>query len=568
MASCSSTKNTPSKVSSGNNPKSNAAILEEQNVLATYSFFNAIKEKLTGNPQKAAIELATCLRNDPKNHAAMYELASIYNDNKKYNDALFFAKGAYDLDPKNEWYALLLADTYEKTGKLNEANSIYEKLIKAQPEHVDYYFSQANIFLTQKKYQEAIHSYDLAEEKIGINRELILEKKTLYLKMGNVTEAANEIEKLIKSEPTNLEYYSMLVEIYQVNNMSDKAYSTIQRMQAIDPENPSVALSLAEYYRSKGQKQESFEQLKKAFQSKQLGSDIKIRVLTSYLPLVGENAELLAQGLELSKIMSSVHTTEANPQAVYGDFLVIGTKYEEARTQYRAALAIDKKNLQAWQQLLIIESNLRDFKSMESESEEALSLFADQSIVYLFNGIAKIQNKKYDDATKILLLGSKMVVDNDAQLIEFYSNLADAYNNLKKYEESDKYYDKALIIDPNNTYVLNNYAYYLSLRKEKLDKAAEMSKKCNELAPNSSNDEDTYAWVLYSQGKYDEAKTWLEKAMKNGGDKNGTILEHYADVLFRLGKVDDAMIYWQQAKLTGDYSEFLDKKIADKKIYE
>ena len=116
--------------------------------------------------------------------------------------------------------------------------------------------------------------------------------------------------------------------------------------------------------------------------------------------------------------------------------------------------------------------------------------------------------------------------------------------------------------------MLNNFSYYLSLRKDKLDKAAEMAKKENDLTPNSSNNEDTYAWVLYSQGKYTEAKTWLEKAIVNGGDKNGTILEHYGDVLFRLGNTNDAMSNWQKAKLTGDHSEFLDKKIADKKIYE
>lgn len=568
MSACSSTKSTSVKSSSGTTSKSNAAALEEQRVNATYTFFNAVKEKLIGNPEKAATEFATCLRSDPKNHAAMYELASIYSDNKKYNDALFFAKSANELDPKNEWYALLLADTYEKTGKYNEASTIYQKLIKDHPDHVEYYFSQAETFLYQNKIQDAIKTYDLAEQKIGVSRDLILQKQRLYLKMGKVNEAAAELEKLIKSEPVNLDNYSLLVEMYQVNNLSDKAFETIQRMQAIDPENPNVALSLAEYYRSKGQKTESFEQLEKAFRSKDLGSDTKIRILTSYLPIVTSNPELLTQALSLSKTMSTIHATEANPQAVYGDFLAINKNYEEARTQYRAALALDKKNLQAWLQLLAVDQELRDFKSMEKEGEEAISLYADQSLLYLYTGIAKIQNKNYEAAAKTLLSGSKMVVDNDAQLVDFYSNLGDTYNNLKKYEESDKYYDKALTIDANNAYVLNNFSYYLSLRKDKLDKAAEMAKKANDLTPNSSNNEDTYAWVLYSQGKYAEAKTWLEKAIVNGGDKNGTILEHYGDVLFRLGNMDDAMSNWQKAKLTGDHSEFLDKKIADKKIYE
>jgi tetratricopeptide (TPR) repeat protein len=548
--------------------KSTEVLSEEQNVNATYAYFNAVKEKLINNTEKALEGFAACLRADPKNHSAMYEMASLYNDQRKYNDALFFAKSAVELQPKNIWYQILLADTYEKLGKYSEATAVYQKLIKDYPDHIDLYFSEAETLLYQNKLPEAIKVYDQVEKQIGVSRDLILQKQRLYLKLGKVPEAANEMEKLIKSEPNNLENYSLLVELYQVNNEKEKAMETIHRMQAIDPENPNVALALAEYYRSNGQKAESFEQLKKAFQSKELNSEIKIRILTSYLPLVGNNPDLLTQALELSKELSESHPGEANPQAVYGDFLTINKNFEEARKQYRAALAIDKKNLQAWQQLLIIESELRDYNSMEMESDEALTLYADQSVLYLFAGIAKAQNKKYDEAASTLLSGSKMVVDNEAQLLEFYSNLGDAYNNLKKFEESDKYYDKALVIDPNNAYVLNNYSYYLSLRKEKLDKAAEMSKKSNELNPDNANNQDTYAWVLYTQGKFDDARIWLEKALQNGGDKNGTILEHYGDVLYKLGRTEEAVSNWMKAKLTGDHSVLIDKKIADKKFYE
>jgi Tfp pilus assembly protein PilF len=339
-------------------------------------------------------------------------------------------------------------------------------------------------------------------------------------------------------------------------------------MQLIDPENPTISLALAEYYRSSGKKTESFNELKKAFASPKLESELKIRILTSYLPLVSSNPDMLEQALELSKVLSETHPTEANPQAVHGDFLAINKNYEQARIQYRNALQIDKKNLQAWQQLILVESELRDFVSMETESDEALTFYPDQSVFYLFNGIAKSQNKKYEEAAKVLLAGSKLVVDNDAQLIEFYSSLGEAYNSLKRFEESDKYYEKALVIDPNNANVLNNYAYFLSERNENLEKAASMSKKSNDLVPDNSSNQDTYAWVLYKQGKYNDALAWLDKAMKNGASENGTILEHYGDVLFHLSKLDDALIYWKKAKATGDYSDKLDQKINEKRVIE
>lgn len=561
--------NSKKVVSSSPSPKQTISKEDEtQQINAKYQFFTAVKEKLTGNPEKAADLFAQTLRSDPKNHAAMYELAAIYNEGKKYNDALFFIKSAVDLDPKNEWYQLLLADTYEKTGKNQEAGAIYQRLAKANLDHPEYLFQLSETYLMQSKFSDAIKVYDQIEEKIGISRELTVQKQRLYLKQGKIDEAAKEIEKLIKSDPQDITNYSMLVEMYQANNLNEKALETIKRMQAIDPENPTVALSMAEYYRSSGNNAESYKELKKAFGSKSLSSDVKIRILSSYIPLVEDNKEMMTQALELSKIMSETHPTEGNPQAVYGDFLAINKNNVEARNQYRLALSMDKKNLQAWQQLFLLEADMNDYVMLEKESEEALELFPDQAVIYLFNGIAKNQNKNYEGAAKTLLSGSKMVVDNDPQLTEFYSNLGDVYNKLKKFEESDKYYDKALKLDPANTYVMNNWAYYLSLRKEQLDKAAEMSLKSNELSPNNASFQDTYGWILYEQGKFADAKIWIEKAMQSDGEKNGTILEHYGDIQYKLGNIEEAVKYWQKAKLTGDYTPFLDKKIADKKLYE
>ncbi len=205
---------------------------------------------------------------------------------------------------------------------------------------------------------------------------------------------------------------------------------------------------------------------------------------------------------------------------------------------------------------------------MDSSSAEAITLFPNESSLYLLNGIAKAQLNLYADAITVLNQGVKLVVDNDAQLIQFYSNLGDNYNKLKNYTESDKAFEKALEIDPKETFVLNNYAYYLSLRKEKLEQAERMSKLSNELQPDQSSFLDTYAWILYQEGKFDEAKKWMEKALEHGGDNSGTILEHYGDILFQMGQTAKAMEYWLKAKSVGGVSDLLDKKIKDKKLYE
>jgi len=550
------------------NDKPKDELSEEQRINLTYNYYNASKEKMLGNLDKAADLYAACLRIDPKHAASMYEIATIYMVQKKQHDAEYFAKAAAEKEPDNIWYQLLLAEIYQNSTKFDEAAKIYEELIKKNPERLDFYFDLASIHLYNNKHAEAIKVYDKIESIAGIDKDLSVQKERLYLKLNKVDKAAAELEKLIAKFPHDLEAYSYLVELYQVNNQQEKAYEVIRRMQEKAPESAYVYLALAEYYRHKGEKDKSFENLKAAFSKTDLESEIKIKVLTSYLPLVNQSDDMLTQSLTLARILAETHPAEATSHAVYGDFLFIGKKLEEARTSYRLSLQQENKNYNVWQQLLVIDWQLNDFTAMLSESEEALSLFPSQPAIYLLNGVAKSSNKKHEEAIKTLLAGSKMVVDNDAQLGEFYSNLADNYNAVKKYEDSDKYYEKALDLDPKNITVLNNYSYYLSLRGEKLEKAATMSKLSNELSEGNPSYQDTYAWVLYRQNKFSEAKEWLEKALASGGDKNDTILEHYGDVLYKLGDASKAFEYWQKAKQAGPGSEQLEKKISDKKLYE
>ncbi|MGD1841515.1 MAG: tetratricopeptide repeat protein, partial [Thermonemataceae bacterium] len=129
-------------------------------------------------------------------------------------------------------------------------------------------------------------------------------------------------------------------------------------------------------------------------------------------------------------------------------------------------------------------------------------------------------------------------------------------------------YGEVLEKDPENEHALNNYTYYLALRGEKLKLAEKQAQKLTTLHPDNPIYWDTYAWVLDKQGDYREAKKLIEKALKSPHGNQGSILEHYGDVLFRLGQKEEAVIQWRKAKDAGEVSELIDKKIAEKKLYE
>jgi tetratricopeptide (TPR) repeat protein len=562
---CKSSKPT----SSSAKPATKTALSNTQKADVTYLFFNANKEKILGNLNNAADMFAEVIRKDGSNHAAMYELANIYDAQKKYSDALFFSRSAYKLDPKNEWYAMSLSDILQKNHKFEESTQVLEQLTKDKPDRIDYYFEWASALVFGGKYSDAIKVYDKIEERIGVTGELTLQKERLWLQLNKNDKAIAEVQKLIDSNPKDAKAYNMLAELYQKLGNKEKALEVYNKILEIDPNNPYVHLSLANYYRSNGNNEKSQQELKLAFSNKELDVDTKISILVSYFPIVEEHPEMMEQALEMSKLLIEANPIEPRTHAIYGEFLIQNKEYEKARTAMRLALKNGSKEFAVIQRLLYLDSQLQDWDSMISESDSAMANFPDQPVTYLFNGIAKIQKKQYKQAVEVLNSGVKMVVDDKPLEENFYSSLGDAYQELKDFAKSDESYEKVLEINPKNATTLNNYAYYLSLRGEKLDKAEAMSKQSNEIQPAQASFEDTYGWIMYKMGKFKEAKIWIEKALSHGSDKSAAVLEHYGDILFKDGDIDKALEYWKKAKDAGDgASEFLDKKLSEKKVIE
>jgi predicted Zn-dependent protease len=149
-AGCKSTEKTPSAKTSA------SKMSDREKAEVTNAFFNASKEKILGNTESAASKYSDVIRMDPSNAASMYELANIYADQKKYADALFFAKSAYLIDRKNSWYALSYADILQKNKKFNDAADVLSRLVQDYPDHSDYYFEWANALMYADRPGDAV----------------------------------------------------------------------------------------------------------------------------------------------------------------------------------------------------------------------------------------------------------------------------------------------------------------------------------------------------------------------------------------------------------------------------
>ena len=190
---------------------------------------------------------------------------------------------------------------------------------------------------------------------------------------------------------------------------------------------------------------------------------------------------------------------------------------------------------------------------------------------YYYLGVAYFQSDSAQLVVKTFKKGLQHVDSktNLQLLTNMYALMGDAYHQLGDSKHAYECYDSCLLYRPDEAMVLNNYAYYLSLENAHLSRAEEMSRRSLEKEPDSPTYLDTYAWILFKQKRYAEAKVYIDQALDAMGDSlsanDATVVEHAGDIYAKNGFKDKALEFWLQAADLDTPSAVLEKKIKKKK---
>jgi tetratricopeptide (TPR) repeat protein len=554
--------------------KGNAAIIIAAKPMTTADsgmvkqlFFSALREKTIENSKLASELFNRILQIDPTNDASMFELASLERAQNNYPVAQNLLERAVTVNPDNEWYWIALATSYEKNNEIDKLENVFNELIRLNPTKPDYYYDKANALGMQKKYDEALKMYDKVEEISGPSEDLLLNRQKIYLRNGDYKKAITALDGLIAASPGQTKYYIMQAEIYNSNGLNDKALAVLQKAKVVDPGNGLIHLALADIYREKNNPEASYDELEIAFANPDIDIEQKIRIILGYVPKFPE-ANARASALELSRVLTVTHPDNSKAFAMYGDMLLQSEKVSEAKTAYKKAISLDNQAYNVQEQLVRIDLSENNMDAAIKDGETSLSFFPNQSWMNYMVGVAWQQKNDYKKAISYLKNAVSLETQDKDLLTQAYSALGDCYHSVGDNKNSDSSYEKAIAINPDNAFTLNNYAYYLSLRNERLENAAQMSKHSNDLQVNTASFEDTYAWILFKQKNYTEAKLWIEKSLLHDKGSSAVKTEHYGDILFFLGNADAAVQTWIKAKAQGGKSPVLERKINEKKYIE
>ena len=532
-------------------------------------FFMAEKEKNLGNAEDALEHYLQLYKMDPDNATVSFELAQLYAQQEQGEDAIYYGERAVELDPDNKWFQILLSSIYGKFQEGDKQIEVLQRLVKLDSLNPDYRYELAMVYVSNNQPDEAIAELNKLEQIMGINEVLSDQKKLIYLQDNNLEGAINEIEKLIEAYPHNMDFQGTLAQLYMVNGFEEKALEVYDKMMEVDSTDPRPHLDLAQYYQQNREFDKSISHLRKAMLSPEMEIDKKVAVLLSLFDASAGDTVLKQETYQMLETLVEQNPNDPEAFAIYGDFLSRDQRNEDALKMYKKAVTLEGGALyDIWNQILLIEIQNEMYDSLAVDGPKAIDLFPNQPLPYFFTGVALNMLHREDEGIDYLESGLMYVIGNPRLKEQFYTQLADAYHKIDEHETSDAYFEKALALNNSNPTVLNNFAYYLSVRGKDLDKALEMSKRSNTLAPGNPTFMDTWAWILYQQGEYTAALEKIEQVIKMGGDKIGEVVEHYGDILYKNGKTLEALEQWKKAKELGGVSEHIDQKIREGKIVE
>lgn len=535
-----------------------------------YFFYEGLNLKSAGKYDAAFDAFSHCLAIDSTASAVLYELSFFYMQLNRPEKAVEMLKQAVDHAPDNFTYRMTLASVSRNIGLFGEAAEEYKKLTEQYPGKTELNFYLGEALSQAGNIAEAIEAYDQLEAAMGMNEALSLQKFRLYMDINEKGKAFGEIEKLAEKYPTVSRYPLLLGDLYLENKDLDKAYECYQKAYAVEPTNPYYIVSMSNYYEAKGDKAASEQEIRNALVNEELDVDTKVGILARYIARLQQSKQGMDNVNVLFNELIAQHPEDVDLKLMYGSFLSSAQdNSEEAKFQFQLVTEMEPDNQAAWQQLLNLALRSEDLPEVIRICQTCMELFPDAPEYNFYLGIAYYQQEKYQDALDAYYAGIAIIPDENGRLkSDFYGQIGDIYYQIEQIDKAYEAYDEALKYNNKNIVVLNNYAYFLSLDKKDLDKAARMSSQTIDMEPDNATYLDTYAWIFFVRGDYKLAKIYIERAIDRDTTNSSELVDHYGDILYMNGNKEKALEQWKKAKEMGKESEVLDRKIAEGQYVE
>ena len=549
------------------------ATLPATHPLYRYFFLEAQRQRLLQHYDDAYGLLQHCLELEPQAPSALYEMALCRLLLHEEAQAEQLLRQAAEADPANYWYARTLCLRLQQHPDPAAAMAEWEALSRRFPGKAEPLYALIELHTRSRHYDEAIGWLQRLATQTGQSEELLQEQVRLQLEAGRCQEAMQTAARLAESHPSDLRLRVSWGDVCLQCGHSGQALRLYREVLAQEPLQPQARLSMVAYSASQESPEAYALQVDSLLMSSGVPASDKVESLRSYIAHTsGTESTATARAdtlrvLPLMERLVQAEPYEAAALELYVQYLYTRQLEHRAEPLLRRLIEVQPSHSTARLALLSQALGRQDNALVEQLCQGGVEASPEVLEFHFYLALCQVVAEQPAQALSAAQAGiARVSKESDSRLVsDLYAIAGDACHSLGLRDSCYAAYDQALSHYADNISVLNNYAYYLCEEGQQLERAEAMSRRTIEAEPTNATYLDTYAWILFRQGRYAEARIYIDQALQHGGDQEPVLLEHGGDICYLSGDRATALQRWQQAWDAGGRSRALARKLKTRK---
>lgn len=496
-----------------------------------------------------ALDKLTAAHLKLSDHAGVnYALSDVYFETGDYTNAAYYAQIAADKEPENKWYHLHLAQIYDQSGRNEQAVNSLKTVLKYHPNDIDILYRLAENYTDIGELEKSNEMLDKILAMRGNSFEIHLNKFQNYNALNQTEKALEELQKMRELHPGNLSTLHTISQFYLELGKEEEAKEVLMEARDRNPNDTNTLILLAEIFIRNDEWEELGDTFVMMMENPMINPPQKLELVRFVMVKYQNEPEQEVLGRQARKVIEALSEEEpdyAPAQLVAADYFLQNNEMEKALASLERATEINPEQQEAWAQRIQVLFTLGRYGEVIELSGKANEMSPDNAFIQFFAGASYMFKGLHEEAETWLEKATTAPSRRNFRSA-IYGTLGDVKQQLDKWEETVDAYERALRLDSENTTALNNYAYYLSVREENLEKALDMATKAVDTDPQNSSFLDTLGWVYFKMGDYEQAREFIRKSI-DSGDASAEVFEHMGDVLAAAGEEEAAKEWWEKA---------------------
>lgn len=432
---------------------------------------------------------------------AFYQLAYHSLKKQKYYQAIEAIDKLLALQPEAELEALFLSAYPTLPEQRNQLLAALKNVEKSYPQNPHLLFAHGLLVGETGDFKQAISYIDKAQKLNPNSIPTILLQARLLTLNKETPKAIKLLEKNLQKRPDSQQLNMHYVRALISNKNYDLAEKKLSQLLIKQPQNSEMLLMHALLSYDNQHDPSAISSLNKL-----IHLDHHVDEAWYYLGLIAKRQQNLVQAEH------------------YFSQIYEGDRFLSAQVELAHLRIKDQREVQMRQQFN---------EARQQNPEIATTLYAIEAEI--------LRDHQQLDEAYVVLADAINKYPQDNLLLFNRALLAEKRNNLAQFELDML---ELLKRDPKNPSYLNAYGYTLADKTDRLDEADRYLREAIKFKPNDPAIMDSVGWLLYKQGHFFEALTYIKKAFAASSDEE--IGLHLAEVLWICGYKAEAAKIWQQ----------------------